>query len=99
MGSDVIEGTETSKVNASKRRRSAGHGHAGKQKAKPTAKKSAALRRTAPGMVVGSTANEIDDSNVGNVLLKKMGWKMGHGLGKEEQGRTAPVVTLVRERR
>lgn len=30
----------------------------------------------------------IDDSNIGNKLLKAMGWKDGMGLGKSLQGRT-----------
>lgn len=30
----------------------------------------------------------IDESNIGNKLLKAMGWKEGSGLGKSLQGRT-----------
>jgi RNA-binding protein 5/10 len=30
----------------------------------------------------------IDDTNIGNKLLKAMGWKEGAGLGKKGQGRT-----------
>ncbi len=33
-----------------------------------------------------------DESNVGNQLLAKMGWKAGTGLGKEGEGRVAPVL-------
>jgi hypothetical protein len=32
-----------------------------------------------------------DSSNVGNKLLKMMGWKEGMGLGTEEDGRTEPM--------
>ena len=32
-----------------------------------------------------------DESNVGNKLLKKMGWSEGTGLGAEGEGRAEPV--------
>lgn len=32
-----------------------------------------------------------DAANVGNKLLKMMGWKEGTGLGTEEDGRTEPM--------
>lgn len=34
---------------------------------------------------------KIDDSNIGNRMLQKMGWKQGLGLGKANQGRTTIV--------
>ncbi|KAF9476607.1 hypothetical protein BDN70DRAFT_882223 [Pholiota conissans] len=36
-----------------------------------------------------------DESNVGNKLLKIMGWKEGTGLGSEADGRVNPVETAV----
>ncbi|KAF5358221.1 hypothetical protein D9756_001815 [Leucocoprinus leucothites] len=36
-----------------------------------------------------------DSNNVGNKLLKMMGWKEGSGLGTEEDGRTDPIVTAM----
>lgn len=36
-----------------------------------------------------------DSSNVGNKLLKMMGWKEGMGLGTEEDGRTEPILTAI----
>ncbi|KAJ3565270.1 hypothetical protein NP233_g7739 [Leucocoprinus birnbaumii] len=36
-----------------------------------------------------------DPSNVGNKLLKMMGWKEGSGLGTEEDGRTEPIITAI----
>lgn len=43
--------------------------------------------RPEPGLEPGK-----DESNVGNQLLAKMGWKAGTGLGKEGEGRVAPVL-------
>lgn len=40
-----------------------------------------------------------DESNVGNQLLAKMGWKTGSGLGKEGEGRVAPVMVQQFENR
>lgn len=43
-----------------------------------------------------SKAKEIDESNIGNRMLQKMGWKEGLGLGKSNQGRTSLIeVRLV----
>lgn len=36
-----------------------------------------------------------DDSNVGNKLLKKMGWAAGTGLGTSGEGRVEPMFVLV----
>ncbi|TFK26403.1 hypothetical protein FA15DRAFT_755080 [Coprinopsis marcescibilis] len=36
-----------------------------------------------------------DESNVGNKLLKMMGWKVGTGLGADGEGRTDPIETAV----
>lgn len=35
--------------------------------------------------------NKISDKNVGNMILKNMGWKEGDGLGKNNQGITSPI--------
>lgn len=35
--------------------------------------------------------NTLSDDNVGNKLLKMMGWKEGSGLGKNSQGRLDPI--------
>jgi len=31
------------------------------------------------------------DNNVGSMILKNMGWKVGDGLGKNKQGITSPI--------
>ncbi|KAL1743273.1 hypothetical protein HDZ31DRAFT_83514 [Schizophyllum fasciatum] len=36
-----------------------------------------------------------DQSNVGNKLLKMMGWKEGTGLGVEGEGRVEPIITNI----
>jgi len=36
-------------------------------------------------------AAKLDDSNLGNKLLRKMGWKGSGGVGKHESGRADPV--------
>lgn len=36
-----------------------------------------------------------DESNKGNLLLKKMGWSQGTGLGAEGEGRVAPVEAML----
>ncbi|RSH94379.1 hypothetical protein EHS25_004182 [Saitozyma podzolica] len=41
----------------------------------------------APGVEPGK-----DEANKGNLLLAKMGWKSGTGLGKEGEGRVDPVM-------
>ncbi|XP_025108341.1 RNA-binding protein 5-like isoform X3 [Pomacea canaliculata] len=37
----------------------------------------------------------IGTENIGNKMLQKMGWAAGQGLGKDNQGRTAPVEVNV----
>jgi len=44
-----------------------------------------------PVMYEEPTKAGIGGDNIGNKLLQKMGWSSGQGLGKSNQGRTAPV--------
>jgi RNA-binding protein 5/10 len=48
--------------------------------------KKASIAQSYQAQVIAS--KPIDDSNIGNKLLKAMGWKEGSGLGKSLQGRT-----------
>jgi RNA-binding protein 5/10 len=50
--------------------------------------------RPAPGLEPGK-----DESNVGNQLLAKMGWRSGEGLGRESEGRVEPVLVQQFENR
>ena len=47
-----------------------------------------------PGLEPGK-----DEANVGNLLLAKMGWKTGSGLGKEGEGRQDPILVQSFENR
>ena len=38
------------------------------------------------------SAPKVSDSNIGNKMLQKMGWKDGQGLGKKGQGRTEIII-------
>ena len=40
---------------------------------------------------------KISEDNIGNQMLRKMGWKGSGGVGKEEQGREAPVMLSGKE--
>merc|ERR1719397_1750415 len=50
----------------------------------------------ASGAPTGADAPKLDDSNLGNRMLQKMGWKDGLGLGKKNQGRTEIIQTQSR---
>ena len=39
-------------------------------------------------------APSISDDNIGNQMLRKMGWTGSGGIGKDGQGRAEPVMAL-----
>jgi len=47
------------------------------------------------GVNVGGVAKPLDTSNLGNVMLSKMGWN-GGGLGKDGQGIPLPISVIVK---
>lgn len=55
--------------------------------------------KPAPGTIVGHGSSPIDESNVGNILLKKMGWQPGAGLGRDSDGITQPITAVVKAKR
>jgi hypothetical protein len=49
---------------------------------------------------ISAPADEpIPDSNIGNVLLRRMGWRPGTGLGAARSGIVEPVSATLRPRR
>jgi len=62
-------------------------------RANSSSSNSAAIK---PGHVVGSNAEPIADDNIGNRLLRKMGWNPGEGIGNA--GITVPVEAIVRKK-
>lgn len=51
-----------------------------------------------PMVVVGVDAPPISESNIGNQMLRNMGWQPGYGLGPKEDGVHDPLVVHVRHR-
>ena len=51
------------------------------------------------GAVVGAAAPMIDEENVGNRMLRMMGWSPGDGLGARSHGIVEPVSAVVRGKR
>lgn len=49
------------------------------------------------GEIVGGNAPEIASNNVGRLLLMKMGWSSGQGLGADNKGISEPVVAKVKK--
>lgn len=42
-----------------------------------------------------STSKPISEENIGNKMLKKMGWKSGEGLGANKDGITEPLSVCI----
>lgn len=54
------------------------------------------VRKHKDGDVVGGDAKEIDSDNRGRVMLEKLGWRSGMGLGIEGMGMKLPVFAVVK---
>lgn len=48
------------------------------------------------GDVVGAEAPEIDQLNLGRIMLEKLGWSRGQGLGRGNSGINEPIVAKVK---
>jgi hypothetical protein len=53
--------------------------------------------RLRDGDIVGGDAEEISSNNRGRVMLEKLGWRTGMGLGAEGMGITIPLVAVVKK--
>ncbi|RDW27851.1 protein SQS1 [Yarrowia lipolytica] len=59
-------------------------------------KRSAVRVHNREGEIVGHEAPAIDDSNIGRLLLQKMGWTTGEGLGAQSRGISEPIIAKVK---
>jgi hypothetical protein len=67
------------------------HGSSGKKIAF-SVKKNISRIKTKPTV---SASKPISDDNIGNKMLKKMGWKSGEGLGANNDGIREPVSVFL----
>jgi hypothetical protein len=61
-----------------------------------TARPVRAGKKHKDGDVVGGDAKEISSDNRGRVMLEKLGWRSGMGLGLEGAGMKLPVFAVVK---
>ena len=54
------------------------------------------VKRHKDGDVVGGDAKEIASDNRGRLMLEKLGWRSGMGLGVEGEGMKLPVFAVVK---
>ena len=54
------------------------------------------VKKHKDGDVVGGDAEEIASDNRGRVMLEKLGWRTGMGLGVEGEGMKLPVFAVVK---
>jgi R3H domain/G-patch domain len=54
------------------------------------------VKRHKDGDIVGGDAKEIPSDNRGRVMLEKLGWRSGMGLGAEGMGMKLPVFAVVK---
>ena len=54
------------------------------------------VKKHKDGDVVGGDAKEIPSDNRGRMMLEKLGWRSGMGLGAEGDGMKVPVFAVVK---
>jgi G-patch domain/R3H domain len=62
----------------------------------PSSSSTRPLRKHKDGDIVGGDAKEISSDNRGRVMLEKLGWRSGMGLGAEGLGMKLPVFAVVK---
>ncbi|KAJ8409357.1 hypothetical protein AAFF_G00235550 [Aldrovandia affinis] len=62
----------------------------------PTPKKQRFYEPPKPVIYEQPTKDGLNSDNIGNKMLQAMGWKEGKGLGRNQQGITAPIATSLR---
>ena len=71
-----------------------GFGHRGEYSSTSTPK--LAVKKHKEGDIVGGDAKEIGLDNRGRVMLEKLGWRSGMGLGAEGEGMKLPIFAVVK---
>ena len=71
----------------------------GKGKGKGNSFATGSSAKPIPGSVVGHGSAPIEENNIGNMMLKKMGWEPGTGLGRDSNGITQPIAAVVKVKR
>ena len=54
------------------------------------------IKKHRDGDIVGGDAKEISSDNRGRMMLEKLGWRSGMGLGVEGEGMKLPVFAVVK---
>ena len=49
--------------------------------------------------IVGENADPVSNDNIGNLMLRKLGWSPGSGLGKEKKGIQNPIEAVYKSNR
>lgn len=52
-----------------------------------------------PRHAVGGNTPPLDESNLGNTMLRRLGWSPGSGLGASSSGILTPIEAIIRRQR
>lgn len=62
-------------------------------------RKNSRSNKAKDGFIVGANVKPLDETNLGNIMLQKLGWSPGEGLGRESSGNTKFITAVVRKER
>jgi G-patch domain/R3H domain len=85
-----------SRINAILRRATGTSGRENRTKNSGPGGISGGANKHKDGHIVGGDAKEIGMDNKGRIMLEKLGWKSGMGLGAEGMGMKVPLVAVVK---